>query len=45
MIGRLEAPGAKPEPVMPGLSNRRSPSVAPPLRRICSSGMTVTVAN
>ena len=30
MIGRLDAPGAKLEPVMPGLVNRRSPSVAPP---------------
>ena len=30
MIGRLEAPGAKLEPVMPGLENRRSPSWAPP---------------
>ena len=28
MIGRLEAPGAKVEPVMPGLENRRSPSWA-----------------
>ena len=28
MIGRLEAPGAKLEPVMPGFENRRSPSVA-----------------
>ena len=45
MIGRLEAPGAKLEPVMPGLENRRSPSVAPPERRISSFGTTVTVAN
>ena len=30
MIGRLDAPGAKLEPVMPGLENNRSPSVAPP---------------
>ena len=28
MIGRLDAPGAKMEPVMPGLENSRSPSVA-----------------
>ena len=28
MIGRLDAPGAKLEPVMPGFENRRSPSVA-----------------
>ena len=27
MIGRLDAPGAKLEPVMPGLENSRSPSV------------------
>jgi len=27
MIGRLDAPGAKPDPVMPGLENKRSPSV------------------
>ncbi len=27
MIGRLEAPGAKLEPVMPGFENSRSPSV------------------
>ena len=33
MIGRLDAPGAKLEPVMPGFENRRSPSVEPPLRR------------
>jgi hypothetical protein len=45
MIGRLEAPGAKLEPVMPGFENRRSPSVAPPERRISSLGTTVTVAN
>ena len=45
MIGRLEAPGAKLEPVMPGFENRRSPSVAPPERRISSFGTTVTVAN
>ncbi len=45
MIGRLEAPGAKLEPVMPGLENKRSPSVAPPARRISSFGTTVTVAN
>ena len=45
MTGRLDAPGAKLEPVMPGLENRRSPSVAPPVRRISSFGTTVTVAN
>ena len=45
MIGRLEAPGAKLEPVMPGFENRRSPSVAPPERRSSSLGTTVTVAN
>src|SRR5215468_5793231 len=45
MIGRLEAPGAKLEPVMPGLENKRSPSVAPPERRSSSLGTTVTVAN
>src|SRR5712691_5490621 len=45
MIGRLEAPGAKLEPVMPGFENRRSPSVAPPDRRSSSFGTTVTVAN
>src|ERR1044072_2371192 len=33
MIGRLEAPGAKLEPVMPGLEKKRSPSVAPPPQR------------
>jgi hypothetical protein len=36
MIGRLEAPGAKLEPVMPGFENRRSPSVALPERRSSS---------
>ena len=45
MIGRLDAPGAKPDPVMPGLLVSRSPSVAAPLRRISSFGTTVTVAN
>ena len=45
MIGRLDAPGAKLEPVMPGFRNSRSPSVAAPLRRISSFGTTVTVAN
>ena len=45
MIGRLDAPGAKLEPVIPGLENRRSPSVAPVLRLISSFGTTVTVAN
>jgi hypothetical protein len=42
MIGRVEAPGAKLELVMPGLENRRSP---PPCLRISSFGTTVTVAN
>ena len=45
MIGRLDAPGAKLEPVMPGLENSRSPSVLPGLRWISSLGTTVTVAN
>ena len=45
MTGRLEAPGAKLEPVMPGFENRRSPSWAVPWRRISSLGTTVTVAN
>jgi hypothetical protein len=45
MIGRLDAPGAKLAPVMPGLSKRRSPRVAAPLRRISAPGTTVTVAN
>ena len=45
MIGRLDAPGAKLEPVMPGLENSRSPSVSRRLRRISSFGTTVTVAN
>ena len=33
MIGRLEAPGAKLEPVMPGFENRGWPSWAVPWRR------------
>ena len=45
MIGRLDAPGAKLEPVMPGFENSTSPSVLPVLRRISSFGTTVTVAN
>ena len=45
MIGRLAAPGAKLEPVMPGLANSTSPSVEPGLRWISSRGTTVTVAN
>ena len=45
MIGRLEAPGAKLEPVMPGLENNRSPSVLAGVRRSSSFGTTVTVAN
>lgn len=45
MIGRLDAPGANDEPVMPGLLFRRSPSVEAALRRISSFGTTVTVAN
>ena len=45
MIGRLDAPGAKLEPVMPGLENSTSPRVEPGLRWISSLGTTVTVAN
>jgi hypothetical protein len=45
MIGRLDAPGAKLDPVIPGFSNSMSPSVPPGLRRISSLGTTVTVAN
>ena len=45
MIGRLDAPGAKLDPVMPGLLRSRSPSVLAPLRRISAFGTTVTVAN
>src|SRR6476620_689857 len=45
LIGRLAAPGAKVEPVMPGLENSRSPSWAVPWRRISSLGTTVTVAH
>jgi hypothetical protein len=45
MIGRLDAPGAKLDPVMPGLFVSKSPSVDAPLRRISSFGTTVTVAN
>lgn len=37
--------GAKLEPVMPGLSNSRSPSVEALLRRSSAFGTTVTVAN
>src|SRR5262245_26548540 len=44
-IGRLDAPGAKLDPVIPGLLNRRSPSVELPLRLISSLRTTVTVAN
>src|SRR5262245_16614125 len=44
-IGRLDAPGAKLDPVIPGLLNSRSPSVELPLRLISSLGTTVTVAN
>ncbi len=43
--GRDAAPGAKLDPVMPGLANRRSPSVAEGVRRSSSFGTTVTVAN
>src|SRR5947207_6810280 len=45
-IGRLDAPGANDEPVMPGFWDRTSPSV--PLGRLLRSssiGTTVTVAN
>lgn len=45
MIGRLDAPGAKLDPVMPGFSKRRSPRVEAPLRRSSSLGTTVMVAN
>ena len=45
ITGSSFAPGAKLEPVMPGSENKRSPSVAPPSRRISSFGTTVTVAN
>ncbi len=45
MIGRDAAPGAKLEPVMPGLENNRSPSVLAGVRRSSSFGTTVTVAN
>src|SRR6266581_735999 len=45
MIGRLDPPGAKLDPVMPGLENSTSPIVLPPLRRSSSLGSTVTVAN
>ena len=45
MIGRLDAPGANSEPVMPGFSKRRSPKVDAPLRRNSALGTTVMVAN
>ena len=45
MIGRDDAPGAKLDPVMPGLENNRSPSVLDGVRRSSSFGITVTVAN
>src|SRR3954447_21386414 len=45
MIGREDAPGAKLDPVMPGLENRRSPIVLAGVRRSSSFGTTVTVAN
>ena len=45
MIGRLDAPGANSDPVMPGFSNRRSPRVDAPLRRNSAFGTTVMVAN
>src|SRR5919201_132779 len=45
IIGRLDAPGAKLDPVMPGFPNSMSPTVPPVLRRISSLGTTVTVAN
>src|SRR4051812_46784693 len=45
MIGRLEAPGAKLDPVIPGFENSRSPNVLLTLRRSSSLGTTVTVAN
>jgi hypothetical protein len=43
--GRLAAPGAKPDEVMPGLDCSTSPSVAPVLRWISALGIAVTVAN
>jgi hypothetical protein len=45
MIGRLDAPGAKLDPVTPGFENSTSPNVEPGLRWISSLGTTVTVAN
>src|SRR6266542_3770576 len=45
MIGRDDAPGAKLEPVIPGLENNKSPSVLAGVRRNSSFGTTVTVAN
>ena len=44
-IGRLDAPGAKLEPVMPGLENSTSPNVVPGIALNLLSGSTVTVAN
>ena len=44
-IGRLDAPGAKLDPVIPGRENRTSPSVPPGERWISSRVTTVTVAN
>ena len=40
MIGRLDAPGAKLEPVMPGFENSTSPKVESGLRWISSFGTT-----
>jgi hypothetical protein len=45
MIGRLDAPGAKLEPVIPGLLSNRSPRLLPVLRRNSSFVTTVTVEN
>ena len=42
---KFDEPGAKLDPVMPGLLNRRSPRLVPALRVISSFGTTVTVAN
>ena len=39
MIGRDAAPGAKLDPVMPGLENSRSPSVLDGVRRSSSFGI------
>ena len=45
ITGSSFAPGAKLDPVMPGLEKSRSPSVLDGVRRSSSFGTTVTVAN